>query len=282
MQQERFDLLIQLHDSGEALNPMVAACGARQTAGFAEPGRYSGDPMLHVPLPRRGHEILRLLAVVDHLGIPRRGLHLDWPVRARDRAAAAELVPIGTPLACLHPGADLPSRRWGARHFAAVGDRLAREGFRIAILGTADERALCAQVAAHMREPAIDLAGRTDWWSLGAVVEASAVVVTNDGVLSHLASAVGTPSVVVGCGSDASRWAPLEPQRHVYLSQDLPCQADPHEGCRLPRCDCGGAIEPEQVGGAALRQARSRRQVHTRRADPPPHLLRQVLLQHAR
>ena len=258
MQQERFDLLVQLHGSGDVVNPMVAACGPRMTAGFAEPGAYAADPAMHVPWPREGQEILRLLAVTDHLGLPRRGTHMDWPIRPRDRAVAAELLPAGVPFAVLHAGARFPSRRWPARHFAAVADRLVREGFQIVLTGSADEAALVAEVAGHMRDPAINLAGRTDLWTLGAVVEAAAVVVTNDTGMSHVTAAVGTPSVVVSCGSDMARWAPLDHQRHLCLAQDLPCRPCMHLSCPLPRHECAEAIEPERVAAAAMRQAAGR------------------------
>lgn len=250
MQAERFDLLVQLHGTGEVVNPMIGACGARQVAGFAEPGCYSADTALHVPWPRQGQEIQRLLAVVDHLGIPRRGTHLEWPMKARDRAAAAELVPVGASLACIHPGARSASHRWPPRNFAVVGDRLAREGFRVVLTGSTEEAPIAAEVASRMRHPSINLAGRTDLWCLGAVVEAAAVVITHDTGMSHVTAAIGTPSVVVCCGSesDVARWSPLDVQRHVCLWKALD--------------ECAQGIEPELVAAIALRQGASRS--HTR------------------
>ena len=255
MQHEHFDLLVQLHGSGDVVNPLVGACGARATAGFAEPGRYCADPTLHRPWPRQGHEILRLLALTDHLGIARQGLHLEWPIHASDRSRLAALVPPARPLACLHPGARFASRRWPARHFAAVGDRLAGEGFQVVLSGSAAEAPLAAEVAGHMRHPAIDLTGRTDLWTLGALVEAAAVVVTNDTGMSHVAVAIGTPSVVISCGSDAARWAPLDARRHPCFWHDLPCRPCMHEHCPLPRHECAQAVLPQSVAAAALAQA---------------------------
>ena len=255
MQQERFDLLVQLHGSGDVVNPLMGACGARLTAGFAEPGSYAAHPALHVAWPRHGHEIHRLLALVDHLGIPRRGEHLDWPVRAEDRAAAAALLPADARLACLHAGARFASRRWPPRHFAAVGDGLADEGFHVALTGSADEQALAAEVSGLMHRPAINLAGRTDLWALGAVLERASVVVTNDTGMSHVAAAVGTASVVVSCGSDVPRWAPLDHRRHVVLWEDVPCRPCMHQSCPLQRHECAEAIAPQRVVRAALEQA---------------------------
>src|SRR5689334_14224684 len=44
MQAERFDLVLQLHGSGGIVNPLVALCGARRTAGYVMPGGFAPDP----------------------------------------------------------------------------------------------------------------------------------------------------------------------------------------------------------------------------------------------
>ena len=111
MQEARYDLALQMHGSGQLVNPLVAAFGARHTAGFVIPGQYAPQPPLFAPWPIAGHEIERLLHLTDHLGLPRQGVHLEFPLTAADLAWRDERLGAGS-YVCVHPGAQLPSRRW--------------------------------------------------------------------------------------------------------------------------------------------------------------------------
>jgi ADP-heptose:LPS heptosyltransferase len=127
----------------------------------------------------------------------RRGVPLTPQIR---RAPAERLV-------LIHPGAQLPSRRWSAERFAAVADNLAAEGWQIAITGTAAEASVTGGVLGAMTAPALHLAGATSLGGLAAIVSEACLVVCNDTGISHIAAAVATASVVIASGSDTRRWA---------------------------------------------------------------------------
>jgi ADP-heptose:LPS heptosyltransferase len=76
------------------------------------------------------------------------------------------------------------------------------------------ERALTERVAHAMSTRAIDLAGRTDLGALAALLADARLLIANDTGVSHLAAALGVPSVVVFTSSDCARWAPLDLRRH--------------------------------------------------------------------
>jgi ADP-heptose:LPS heptosyltransferase len=248
-----FDLAIQLHGSGAVSNPLVARFGARRLAGFAGPGawRPDSDAERFLPWPVQGQEIERLLALTDHLGMPRRGEAMDFPLRPEDHLGARAWLPAGEAYAVVHPGARWSSRRWPAERFAEVGDALARRGLRVVLTGSAEERELGSAVAAAMDCAPLDLTGRTDLWTLGALVASARLVVSNDTGLSHVAAALETPSVVVSCGSDVARWAPLAHERHQVLSHDLPCRPCVHRDCPVGH-GCALALDTEAVVHAAL------------------------------
>jgi ADP-heptose:LPS heptosyltransferase len=252
MQSQRFDLLLQMHGSGGIVNPLVAACGARHVAGFVEPGGWCAEPALHTSWPETGHEIERLLRLTDHLGMARRGLQLEFPLAPADRAGLQRLWPAmhEAPYVCVHAGAQLPSRRWPPERFAAVADRLAQQGLGIVLTGTAAEAGLAARVERAMAAPAVDLVGRTSLWTLGALVAGARLVVCNDTGVSHIAAALGTPSVVVSCGADVARWAPLERERHTVLWEPMPCRPCSHVQCPYEH-GCATGITPAMVAEAA-------------------------------
>lgn len=254
MRDARFDLLVQLHGDGRVVNPLVADCGARRTAGFVRRGHAAVvDPQLHVEWPESGHEIERLLAVVDRLGVARAGQAIDFPLRRADHEALRAAWPDharGSHV-CLHAGARLASRRWPASRFAAVGDALAACGWRVVLTGSPAERELVDAVARAMRRPAVNLAGRTTLWTLGALIESAQLLVCNDTGVSHVAAATGTPSVVIACGSDAARWSPPDARRHAVLWHSAACRPCAHETCPYAH-ECASGITVETVIEAAF------------------------------
>lgn len=252
----RFDLAIQLHGAGAVVNAVVARFGAAWNAGFASREAWfpPEDRARFAAWPEQGHEILRLLSLTDHLGLARRGTYIDWPLSPQDHANARRLVPAEHGYAVVHPGAQLPSRRWPARRFAAVADRIAQAGLRVVLTGTEGERGLVASVAAMMRQQPLDLCGRTDLWTLGALLSSARVLVCNDTGLSHVAAALGTRSVVVACGSETGRWAPLDTGRHRVLWRDMACRPCAHRACPVGH-GCAEGLSVEAVAEAALDMA---------------------------
>lgn len=236
LQAGRHDLALQLHGSGAVTNPLVACFGARHTAGFASGGawRPEADARWYLPWPDRGHEIDRLLALTDHLGLARQGRQLDFPLRAEDHAELAALWPeaaSGRPYVCVHAGAQLPSRRWPVERFAAVADRIAETGRTVVLTGGGPEAPLVDRLAAVMRAPAVNLVGRTSLWALGALIAGAERVVCNDTGVSHIAAALQVPSVVISCGADVARWAPLDRTLHTVLWHDMACRPCAHASC---------------------------------------------------
>ena len=264
MQSQRYDLAVQLHGSGGIVNPLVALFGARRTAGFCDASawRPAADAALYARWPQSGSEIERLLALTDHLGLPRKGTRLEFPLRESDRAALRKAWPAiddARPYVCVHAGAQLASRRWPVERFAAVADGIAEAGRTVVLTGTAAEAPLVRRLVAAMRHPAVDLAGRTDLWTLGALIEGAEALVCNDTGVSHIAAALGCPSVVVSCGADVSRWAPLDHERHRVLWQPIACRPCGYRDCPVGH-GCATAIEPPQVLAAlALPPHASRR-----------------------
>ncbi|NKI92511.1 glycosyltransferase family 9 protein [Rhizobacter sp. SG703] len=249
MQQRRFDLLLQMHGSGRVVNPLLAACGAQHVAGFVERGAYCAEPLLHAPWPTVGHEIERMLCLIDHLDAARCGSTLEFPVCDDDRQAVRDVWPgidAAGSFVCVHAGAQLPSRRWMPERFALVADGLARLGHRVVLTGTAGEASLVAEVAAAMTQDAVDLAGQTTLWTLGALLERAHLLVCNDTGVSHVAAALGVRSIVVSAGADVARWAPQDARLHQVHWADAPCRPCGHATCPVGH-PCARAVTAQQV-----------------------------------
>jgi ADP-heptose:LPS heptosyltransferase len=85
---------------------------------------------------------------------------------------------------------------------------------------------------------------------LGALIERARLLVCNDTGVSHIAAALGTPSVVVSCGADVARWAPLAAERHVVVWEPLACRPCGYSQCPVGH-GCAHAIEASQVAALA-------------------------------
>jgi lipopolysaccharide heptosyltransferase II len=249
-QQRRFDCAIQLHGDGRISNFITTMLGARSEAGFYHAQGYCPDAQRFIPWPDDEPEVRRYLRLLEHLGIPSRGEQLEFPLLPEDVASLhreltlARLSPRG--YVCVHPGARYPSRRWPVERFARVADALVDRGLRVVITGSTDEVSLAGELADSMRMPAINLAGRTNLGGVAALIGASRLLVSNDTGVSHIAAAVGTPSVVVACGSNVRRWAPLDRQRHRVVHHDIDCRPCEHFNCPVGH-HCATAISPESV-----------------------------------
>ena len=242
--QERFDLVLQMHGSGELSNPLAVLMGGALTAGFYRPGHYRPDPQRFFAWRDDEHEVLRWLRLVRELGMEARGAELEFPLAERDWDDCRRLR-LGD-YAVLHAGSQLPSRRWPAERFAEVGDALAAEGLQVVLTGTSSEKGIVAEVKRGMREPAIDLAGHTTLGALAAVIARARLLVCNDTGVSHIAAATRTPSVVVACGSDPKRWAPLDRGLHRVLAHEVACRPCAHRECPIGH-PCALGVSVAQV-----------------------------------
>jgi len=211
------DLAIQMQGSGDVVNPMIGLFGARQTAGFYVPGEYCPDTSWFLEYPEHEPETWRHLRLMEFLGIPLQGDELEFPLFDADGNAFEQIqrnYRLESNYVCVHPGSNAKERRWPTQHFAAVADRLADRGYQVVLTGTEKEAHLTASVALHMKAPVIDLAGKTNLGTLGALVSKAQLVVSNDTGVSHVAAALKTPSVILFPVRESNRWAPRDAQLH--------------------------------------------------------------------
>jgi ADP-heptose:LPS heptosyltransferase len=209
-----------MHGTGRTTNDIITALGARFAAGYGP----DGDDRLDIVLPWRDgdHEIDRCLRIIGALGGQTTDRRLELTVTPGDEAAATHVLdalpPTPGPVIGLHPGAKEPARRWLPERFAEVGNALVREaGARLVVTGTAGEADLTKAICDRLTVSALNLTGRTDLGSFAAVIRRLDLLITNDTGASHLAAAVGTPSVVLFGPTRPSRWAPLDQTRHTVI-----------------------------------------------------------------
>jgi ADP-heptose:LPS heptosyltransferase len=222
-QAEGFDLALQMHGGGGNSNPFVSRLGARFTAGLRARGAPALDRWIRYAYWQ--HEVLRQMEVARLVGAEPVMIEPRLEVTARDRAEACQAVPeTGRPLVVIHPGASDPRRRWPAQRFAAVGDALARQGNRVAVVGIPEEAGVVQAVVGAMHEPALNLCGALSLHALTGLLERAALVLANDSGPRHLAEAVGTATVsVFWCGNLINAGSAFRARHRPHLSWRLEC-----------------------------------------------------------
>ncbi|MCB0027594.1 MAG: glycosyltransferase family 9 protein [Anaerolineales bacterium] len=126
------------------------------------------------------------------------------------------------PLVLFHPGGGVnpdkehPEIRWPVERFALLGNHLKREyEATILVLGSAGEEKRAAAVAGLMSGRVHDLSGKLSLNELGALGEVASLYVGNDTGPTHIAAAVGCPTLVIYGPSSVGRSRPFVKQGHV-------------------------------------------------------------------
>jgi ADP-heptose:LPS heptosyltransferase len=130
----------------------------------------------------------------------------------------------------LHPGAASEARRWPVERWAGAAAELRAAGHEVLVTGGPEElqRATAVCQAGGLGQHA-RMAGRTDLSALASIVAEAAVVVCGDTGVAHLATALGTPSVVLFGPTSPARWGPpADRPWHTVLWAGR--EGDPHAG----------------------------------------------------
>lgn len=219
VQNEKYDLALQMQGNGSLVNPMVELFGAKYTAGFYKEEHYYPQNGLFLQYPEHGSEIERHLKLMNHLGVPSKGSELEFPLTEKDEN---ELEDLNLPIkpkryVCVHPGSRGAWRQWPTEYFAALADYCVDEGFTAVITGTESEMDIVSDVVSKMKYMPVLAAGKTSLGAVGLLIKNAAALISNCTGVSHMASAFKTPSIVLSMDGEPERWAPLNRNIHRVI-----------------------------------------------------------------
>jgi heptosyltransferase-2 len=230
-----------------------------ERAGYPTDGRRI---LLTLPVPLtpgilERHEVEYYLCLVEGLGIPRpvpAALKLGVTKQERE-AMAVRLASLGigrgAPIVTINPGATYGSaKRWYPDRFAAVADVLSAEwGAAVVVVGSTAEAPLAGEIEAAMRNPPVNLAGKTTVREMMALLSLSSFLVTNDSGPMHIGAALGVPLVAIFGPTDWRRTSPWSDAAKV-VRVEIDCSP-----CRRRVCDrgheCMLGVTPGMVVDAA-------------------------------
>jgi ADP-heptose:LPS heptosyltransferase len=199
------DVAVNLHGSGPESQGRIEAIRARRTIAHGNGDRTG--PRWHPHL----HERERWVRLLEWHGISADPLDFRLGVPPLPSPVPGATV--------LHVGAAYGSRLWPAERFAAVAASLAAAGHNVIFTGSNGERERALEVCALAALPGTAVvAGTLTLGEFAATVAAARLVVSADTGAAHLASAFGTPSVVIFGPAPPEIWGP-PPGPHIVLTR---------------------------------------------------------------
>lgn len=255
--QERPELAVDLHGKGPRSHLLLQSLHPRRLLAWRCPEAGHLDGPVH---DDGEHEVARWCRLLAWAGAACTPAELRLPPPRREphtgaggfsgAAAGGERdvrAPGGVPAGyvVVHAGAAAGARRWPADRFADVVRALGVQGRTVVLTGSAGESGLTAGIAARAAGAAAaagssagesrdgtaagagrvrDLAGRLDLAPLAAVVAGTALVISGDTGVAHLATAYGIPSVLLFGPTPPAWWGPaidLEIHRVLWHGPSL-------------------------------------------------------------
>ena len=181
------------------------------TAGFKSAWKRA---LLHACVPFDNldlHTVVQNLLLADLLGLPRR---FETPIAwsAQDEASVSEVFPgFGHgKYAVLHLYPKFTYKMWQLDQWQALARWLNERDLTVVLTGSGDaeEKNYVSRFAASLSPSPVNLAGRLDFSQLALLLQRAALYVGPDTVTTHLAAAMGAPTVALFGSSNPVKWGP--------------------------------------------------------------------------
>jgi len=127
-------------------------------------------------------------------------------------------------VACFHIGCSEPHsvRQWVPERYTELADILVKKHqARILFTGTEKDTVEIEEIRRRMNSPSVSFAGKTTLRQLMAVLQRSSVVIGPDTGALHIASALGTPTVMIMGYTDPADTRPFDDLRPPLCMQTL-------------------------------------------------------------
>lgn len=193
---------VNLHGRGPRSHRLLNGTGPGRLLAFGDEGPQWTDGE---------HEVHRWCRMLRWYGIATDPTDLTLARPAAGRVPTSATV--------VHVGAKAPERRWPPDRFAAVARALAAAGHHVVVTGNAAERGAAQRVAAAAGLPETSvLAGILTLGDLAGLVAHARLLISGDTGAGHLATAFGTPSVLLFGPTPPAEWGPPpDRSRHRVL-----------------------------------------------------------------
>ncbi len=259
----RYDVAYNLH-GGSTAALLTRASGARRRVGYASYRLGGLHNHIAPPAPElwrqeKTHSVEQQLALLGWTGVPvtdRPATRLAITEQA-DAKIVARLKAAGfgaaQPFALFHPAAAFDSKRWDARNFARVAERLDARGFAVVAIAAPVERQVL-NAFVESSKARVTSFNELTLPEVSALAARARLFVGNDSGIAHIAAAVGAPSVVVFGSSNVAHWRPWSIAPAEVVREEMPCAPCAGYTCgEFAEAQCIRRVTVERVDAAVER-----------------------------
>ncbi len=245
-----FEKVYALHRSYRTAM-LLWLCGIPMRVGFSD-AKLS---FLYHQVRRRNpadHDVVRNLSLLT-VELPLESLNTElrlFPPKKREIDEEIEnvLPPPGT-YVVLVPGSVWKTKMWHWEGYREVADYILKKGCEVVLLGAHSDGLVNAKVAQGLN--AIDLAGKTSISAAMYTIKNSKLVVCNDSMALHFASAFKVPNVAIFCATSPKfGFHPWKNKAVVVEKQNLACKPCARHGGQT--CPTGTEVCMKEVSAAEV------------------------------
>jgi ADP-heptose:LPS heptosyltransferase len=189
----RPSIAVNLHGRGPRSTELLRELGPESLIAHGEDVPWRDDL----------HEVARWCRLLAGHGIPADPDDLLLPTPTGPGPAPGAVV--------VHPGASHAARRWPPERYAEVVRTLERAGEHVVVTGSGAELDLAESVGGQV------LAGALGLTELATLIAHAKLLICGDTGVAHLATAYGTPSVVLFGPVSPALWGPPARREHRVL-----------------------------------------------------------------
>lgn len=228
----KFDRVYSLHRSSRT-SILLWLCGIPVRIGFAN-ARLNF--FYHRTLKRNPeeHDVIRNLSLLSgevSIESLETDLRLFTPGRNELDSEIKKLLPPPGSYVVLVPGSAWETKRWRWEGYREAGRFLLKQGFTVVLFGAPSDAEVNARVAQGLE--VIDLAGKTGIADAMYVVKNAKLIVCNDSMALHMASAFKIPNIAIFCAtSPRFGFSPWKNKAVVVEKKDLACKPCRRHGGR--------------------------------------------------
>jgi 3-deoxy-D-manno-octulosonic-acid transferase/heptosyltransferase-1 len=212
-----------------------------------------------IPVDYRLHAVDRYLQAADYLNCRRTEWEGRIPLSQKDKGKVDELLSLpevgGRPIIAFNPMARWKTKLWSEEKFAELADKVAQQlSCAVVFTGSPSDRPVIRDLSNRMKNPPLNLAGRTSLKELAYLYSRCRAAVCTDTGPMHIAAAMGCPVVALFGPTDPFRTGPYG-NGHRVVRAGVMCSP-----CFKKKCDnpvCMETIAVDQVFEAVAQAVRA-------------------------
>lgn len=216
LRKNKYDLVVNLADQWMvSLLVRSIPAGTKISHQFSHrDSKYWRNSFTHLTIPEGEHVVLNNLSVLKPLELKELKINLTMSYTADDwKNIDQRLLDLGvhSSYVVIQPTARQIFKCWDDEKFSEVIDALQSRGYQVVLTsGPSKEDLECVNNIANgcRTKPVIELAGKTTFPELGALIAHAALFIGVDSAPMHIAAAVNTPIVCLFGATNHIFWRP--------------------------------------------------------------------------